>query len=45
MVAVVANVFDTSRWYYRFEAPAQTGTRIGFLAPPRRISFNVTYDW
>ena len=42
---VATNVFDTSRWYYRFEAPAQTGTRIGFPAPPRRISFNVTYDW
>ena len=42
---VATNIFDTHRWYYRFEAPAQTGTRIGFPAPPRRIVFNLTYDW
>ena len=41
----VSNVFDKERYFFEFEAPAQTGTRIGFVAPPRRAVFKFTYDF
>jgi iron complex outermembrane recepter protein len=41
----VTNVLDKRRYFYEFEAPAQTGTRIGFPAPPRRAVINFTYDF
>jgi len=41
----VSNVFDKKRYFYEFEAPAQTGTRIGFPAPPRRYRVTLSYDF
>lgn len=42
---LVQNVFDKERYFYEFEAPAQSGTRIGFPAPPRRIVFRLGWDF
>ena len=41
----VSNVFDKARYFFEFEAPVQTGSRVGFVAPPRRAVFNFTYDF
>ena len=42
---VVQNVFDSQRFFFEFEAPAQTGTRIGYPAPGRTAVFRATYDF
>ena len=42
---LVQNVTDERYYYFEFEAPSQTGTRIGFPAPPRRYTFRASYDF
>jgi outer membrane receptor protein involved in Fe transport len=39
----VRNLTDKEYFYYEFEAPAQTGSRIGFPAPPRMFTLQATY--
>jgi iron complex outermembrane recepter protein len=42
---LVQNVLDQRYYYFEFEAPAQTGTRIGFPAPPRRWTIRASYEF
>jgi outer membrane receptor protein involved in Fe transport len=42
---LIKNATDEEYWYYEFEAPAQPGTRIGYLAPPRTYTLRFSYDY
>jgi outer membrane receptor protein involved in Fe transport len=41
----VQNALDEEYMYYEFEAPSQSGTRIGFPAPPRRFTVRASWDF
>ena len=43
--ALVQNLTDERKYFFEFEAPAQVGTRIGFLRPPRRVTFRTAYKF
>jgi outer membrane receptor protein involved in Fe transport len=43
LALLVRNLTDKEYFYYEFEAPAQTGSRIGFSAPPRMFTLQATY--
>jgi outer membrane receptor protein involved in Fe transport len=43
LALLVRNLTDKEYFYYEFEAPAQTGSRIGFPAPPRMFTLQATY--
>jgi iron complex outermembrane recepter protein len=40
---LVQNATDREFYWYEFEAPSQTGTRIGFPGPPRRFTLRASY--
>lgn len=42
---LVKNATGKLHWWYQFEAPAQSGTRIGFYAPPRTVAFRLVYNY
>lgn len=42
---LVQNALDHDYYFFEFEAPSQVGTRIGFIAPPRRVVLKASYDF
>jgi outer membrane receptor protein involved in Fe transport len=42
---LIQNVLDHRYYFFEFEAPSQTGTRIGFPAPPRRWTIRASYEF
>ena len=38
---LLENATNVQHYFFEFEAPAQVGSRIGFLQPPRRVSLRV----
>jgi outer membrane receptor protein involved in Fe transport len=42
---ILQNAMNRKYYNFEFEAPAQAGTRIGFLGAPRRVTFRVSYNF
>ena len=45
LAVLVQNALDKKYFNYEFEAPAQTGSRVGFPAAPRRVTFRASYQF
>jgi len=41
---LVQNATDEENYFYEFEAPSQIGTRIGYPAPPRIVTWSASYS-